>query len=370
MLNLHRNAAPRHSLPRPGSTADFWVWTQLSPDSLLQSLPDSDLKLFSKFGIHVEELKKPTHESFAQLMYEKFRVLQMTQYTRVLYMDSDTMPLVNLDYLFHLSEPNDRITLRPNLIHSSKGEPCQGGFFIVHPEENEWNRVQDIIAKQRQLGSQLPYPHFDMESGWGHNFRKEGDQWEGIVKNGKNWHYHGSHSDQGLLYYYFKYVRMDVSIVIGDRIQNWVPDMESGRPKMVEEFTNLENYAPKPAVYQFYCGKPERNTHWCKPIYRDYAHFYGKDKPWQVSQQKYFKGKREGDLRTWEYNKNDQGVRNAAYILWWRHLADINNKYSIGLDIENWDEKHAELKQESPLGYKPEYKDHTKMIENQLSNQK
>ena len=286
------------------------------------------------------------------------------------------MPLVNLDYLFHLSDSSDREndftpSLRPNLIHASRAEPCQGGLFIVHPVDHEWDKVQEIIVKQRQAGHQMPYPHFDWSFGWGHDFRKEGDQWEGIRQNGTNWRYHGGHSDQGLLYYYFKYVRQDVSIVVGDHIQNWAPDMESGKPKMVKEFQNLENYAPKPSVNLFDCGHPGKEDkklrYMCKPIYRDYVHFFGKDKPWQAQQQKFFKGKREGDIRTWEYDKDDQKNKNAAYRLWWRHLADINEKYNMGLDIEHFGSKHANLKQESPLGYLPKYGDHAQMIENLFS---
>ena len=349
-----------------GSTADFCVWTQLSPDSSLgQSLPAEDLRLLTALGIHVHQLKKPSEHSFAQLVYEKFRPLQMTDYRRVMFLDADIMPLVNLDYLFQLSDSDEPI-LRPNLIMASRAEPCNAGMFILAPEHGAWDRVQQIVQGQSRLGSQMPYPHFDWNSGWGHNFKKEGDQWEAIKQNGTHWKFHAGHSDQGLLFYYTKYIRQDVSIVIGDHVQNWVHDTKTGMPKMEKKIEDLQKYSPSPIVYQYDCGHPGKEDKklrfMCKPVYRDFVHFFGKEKPWQSPQHKWFKGKREGDIRTWEFDGDRQKNKDAAYRVWWRKLADLNEKYSIGLDIEHWDKKHEELKQVSPLGYMAMYSDHAKMV--------
>ena len=63
---------------------------------------------------------------------------------------------------------------------------------------------------------------FDKIWGWGHSFIEAGDFWEGIkVKYGRRWAWHAAHADQGLLYYFAKYAKKDVSIIIGDRIQSW-----------------------------------------------------------------------------------------------------------------------------------------------------
>lgn len=74
-------------LRKMGSTADFWIWTQLSPDSNRTKLPDEDVRLLTELRIRLMEMEKPQHESFTQLVYAKFRLLQMTQYQRVMFLE-------------------------------------------------------------------------------------------------------------------------------------------------------------------------------------------------------------------------------------------------------------------------------------------
>ena len=188
-------------LRKLGSTADFWIWTQLSPDSNRTTLPTEDVRLLTALNIHISELEKPAHESFAQVVYSKFRLLQMTQYQRVMFLDADIMPLVNLDYLFHLSM-GSKPQLRPNLILATRGEPCNTALFIVQPLPGDWESLQQAVHEQHEAGKKLPYPHFDWQSGWGYNFLKLRDQWEAINKNGTGWRFHAGHSDQGECLYF------------------------------------------------------------------------------------------------------------------------------------------------------------------------
>eukprot|EP00978_Attheya_sp_CCMP212_P002116 scaffold4358_cov59-Attheya_sp.AAC.1 len=209
----------------------------MSPNSTLDEMPKEDLRLIKALGIHVRHLEKPTMTSFARLVYDKFRTLQMTDYKRVMFLDADIIPLVNLDYLFHLSDPDESslpTVLRPNLIMASRGEPCNTGMFIVEPKLDAWDRLQAVIEKQRESGRKLPYPHFNRRDGWGHNFIRARDDWEAIDKKHNTWNYHASHSDQGLMYYYAKYMTQDVSIAIADRLQNWMPS-DGQLPQKVSE---------------------------------------------------------------------------------------------------------------------------------------
>lgn len=343
-----------------GSTADIWLWAQLSPDSKLQHLPEEDLRLLNALNVHIEQLPKPKDESFASIVFEKFRPLQMTQYSRVMFLDSDIIPLVNLDYLFHLTDPNyggERISLhlfRPNVIIASRAEPCNAGLFILEPEEGGWERVQEVIKAQRENAKDLDYPFFDWYDGWGHNFVEEGDHWDGIAFSSQRWRYHGGHSDQGLLYYYLKYIKQDVSIIIGNRTESWIRG-ESGRPVLSETISNLESErAPKPSEPQHSCGVPdeEQNTdfaHLCLPIYRDFCHFMGTNKPWQI-----------GVVSPW--GPSNSLMWNAPYRLWWSELTKLNSQHAMGLDIEKWDTVHLKTMRESPLGYIAEMKDHAKEI--------
>jgi hypothetical protein len=330
-------------LRKHGSKADFWVWVEMSPNSTLDEMPQEDLRLIKALGIHVRHLEKPSMESFARLVYDKFRTLQMTDYKRVMFLDADIIPLVNLDYLFHLSDPDESslpTVLRPNLIMASRGEPCNTGMFIVEPKPGAWDRLQAVIEKQRESARKLPYPHFSRSDGW-----------EAIDKKNNKWNFHASHSDQGLMYYYTKYMTQDVSIAISDRLQNWMPSDGQLPQKVSEVKGELAKYSPKPAAYQHFCdAEPNSASMYCYPPYRDVCHFMGSNKPWQL-----------GVGVKFMKNTNTHG-KSAPYRLWFKELTEINEKYDMGLDIKNFDTVHLKKMKESPLGYMAMYTDHTKEL--------
>ena len=340
-----------HLLKKLGSEADFWIVAQLSHNATGNELPTEDVRVLQALGIHIKLLDKPVKSSFAHLVYEKFHPLQFTQYRRIMFLDADILPLVNMDYLFHLSDPEHTecpTILRPNLILATRGEPCNTGMFIMHPEPGAWDAVQRIVDRQHELGKKLPYPHFDRADGWGHNFRKEGDFWEAIKKNGTKWDYHAVHSDQGLWYYFQKYVQQNVSIIIGDRLQNITPGPD-GKPQKEEFRDVLTKYSPTPIADQHRCMKGNRNfgqAHICNPVYRDFAHFMGKKKPW-------FKMPCRGC---------GAAELHQPHQRWFDELAEINREFKMGLDMEHFEEKHIPYMQESPLGYQAQFGDHMEKV--------
>ena len=205
-------------LRKVGSTEDLWIYVRLSPDSKLDDLPSEDRRLLEAMGINIVLLEKPRNESFAQLVYDKFLTINMTDYKRVIFMDGDMIPMTNLDYYFHLSDPEytDLPTeLKSNFIMASKGEPCNTGMFMVTPSKEAFDEYNKIIRDQLEIAKTLDYPYFDKRRGWGHNFIEAKDWWEAVSKTSKKWSYHASHSDQGLMYQFAKYTRQDVSIAIG-----------------------------------------------------------------------------------------------------------------------------------------------------------
>jgi lipopolysaccharide biosynthesis glycosyltransferase len=348
-------------LRKYGSTADIWLWVQLSPDSRLQELPEEDIRLLKALNINIKSLPKPKDESFARIVYEKFRPLQMTQYRRVMFLDSDIVPLLNLDYLFHLTDPEyagERTSphlFRPNVIMASRGEPCNAGMFILQPEEGAWERVQEAIRTQRESAKDLEFPFFDWYDGWGHNFVEAGDHWDSIEVVSQRWRFHGGHSDQGLLYYYLRYIKQDVTFVIGNRTENWVAGNQSGQAELIERVPNLvHEKSPEPSEPLWSCGVQNETqnidfAHVCLPIYRDFCHFMGISKPWQL-----------GRISPWGHTGSSGW--NAPYRLWWRELTELNGKHKMGLDIEHWDEVHLPAMKKSPLGYIAELKDHAKEV--------
>ena len=111
------------------------------------------------------------------VMMEKFRILQLTDYSRVMYLDYDVMPTCNLDYLFDLSDPlsestvrsrnttNSRLDisfrLKENVIVAYRREPSSGGIFILKPNATDYNDIQRIINEKEARSLKQPYPHWD-----------------------------------------------------------------------------------------------------------------------------------------------------------------------------------------------------------------
>jgi hypothetical protein len=289
-------------------------------------------------GINIVLLEKPRNESFAQLVYDKFLTINMTDYKRVMFMDGDMIPMTNLDYYFHLSDPEytDLPTeLKSNFIMASKGEPCNTGMFMVTPSKEAFDEYNKIIRDQLEIAKTLDYPYFDKRRGWGHNFIEAKDWWEAVSKTSKKWSYHASHSDQGLMYQFAKYTRQDVSIAIGDRVQNWKQG-EQDKPTLESEVTGmLSKYQGELLRYQWSCNKPEADRiqsdlevmGWrCTPPYDSTAHFMGQTKPWKSS---------------WaSKDYTDYSFRQfAPKYYWFRELEELNVKLNMGLDMDHWDSK-------------------------------
>jgi len=345
-------------LRRLGSTADFWLYVRLSPDSKMTTLSDEDLRLIQAVGIKLKQLDTPEHESFGRLVYDKFLTLNMTDYKRVMFLDADIMPLTNLDYLFHLSDPEYKETptvLKPNFIMATREEPCNTGMFFVEPSSKAFREYKEVVHRQHEKGKKLPYPHFDKSEGWGYDFRKNSDYWEAVHKKGGNgWHWHASHSDQGLMYYLAKWVFKNSSIAIGDRIQNLKPANEDGKVEIEsDEAGVLAKYQPKILEYQWNCNsdKTEEKYLWrCTPPYEAFAHFMGNKKPWQS------KFNLKGINKTWLHRQE------AVRFLWFRELISMDEELRIGVDVQHWNEKHLPQMKNSPLGYMA-------MIRDQLKDQ-
>ena len=109
------------TLLNSGSVADIVVMVQLAYDpdgnnNTHTSLPQEDVDLLQSIeNIRIQYLPTPTTEqNFYSVVLEKFRILTLTQYSRVLFLDGDLWPLCNLDYLFELSEPLTIMTTTSN----------------------------------------------------------------------------------------------------------------------------------------------------------------------------------------------------------------------------------------------------------------
>ena len=195
-------------LQEAGSKADVVALIQMSARTNETVLPEDESKLLEAMNVKIEYIPKFSsmlHEVFYTLMLEKFRILQMTQYSRVIFMDGDVMPLCSLDYLFELSEPESgEPLLKDNIVISYSNQPAHGGFFMLHPQAGDYDEIHKIIRTTEEKALSLPpFEHWDEVEGWGHRIEPP-DRWTSSMTKftSTNWSWHGVHADQGLLYHW------------------------------------------------------------------------------------------------------------------------------------------------------------------------
>jgi hypothetical protein len=270
-----------------GSQADVVIMVQLSYNTNSTRLPQDEEALLAAVGVKIKYLPKfaaKVHEQFYGLVMEKFRILEMTEYSRVLFLDSDIMPVCNLDYMFELSEPpvgqlesaTPPALLKGNVVLSWKTEPGHAGFFMLSPGPGKFNEIQQIIRRREEEALNMTYPYWDNEIGWGRRFNNETDYWRSEDGNtGTLWDWWASFADQGLIYYWAKYHEKSTSIIIGHEVETWGTD-ENGVLK-------LERIITGGPLNNFTCIPRDRKSYFRASPYRDYLHFTGNRKPWDMN---------------------------------------------------------------------------------------
>jgi hypothetical protein len=266
-----------------GSLADIVLMVQLSYNTNSTRLPQDEEALLAYVGVKIKYLPKfaaKVHEQFYGLVMEKFRVLEMTEYSRVLFLDSDIMPLCSLDYIFELSEPPvgqlqsmASPLLKENVVLSCRKEPGHAGLFMLSPGPGKFDEIQQIIRRREEEALNMSFPYWDNEIGWGHRFNNVTDYWRSEDgTKGTLWDWWASFADQGLIYYWAKYHEKSTSIIIGHEVESWGAD-ENG-------VLRLERIITGGPLNSFTCVPRPRNSYFRASPYRDYMHFTGRKKPW------------------------------------------------------------------------------------------
>ncbi|MGK3739305.1 MAG: hypothetical protein ACI90V_006152 [Bacillariaceae sp.] len=151
-----------HNLRLSGSKADMVLMIQMSSITNFTGLPLLEETLLYKMNIRILYLPRyadPKLESFYALMMEKFRILLLDEYDRVMYLDADVMPKCNLDYIMELSHRGD--LLKENVVLAYKSEPASGVFFVLKPNASDYTKIVEIITETERKSLELPYPHWD-----------------------------------------------------------------------------------------------------------------------------------------------------------------------------------------------------------------
>ncbi|KAG7354537.1 hypothetical protein IV203_003893 [Nitzschia inconspicua] len=290
MGSLYSVVAIVHKLRNMQSVADFVVMIQISASSTNSStLTPLEEEVFDKLNVTVVYLPRPLLpelETFYSLVVQgKFYILNLVQYSRVMFMDIDIFPRCNLDYIFALSEPDSSPErqaqtdpnftrnpyLKENVVMGWKHEPSNAALFVLKPQLGAYDKVLQPIIDRKESRP------WDPVLGWGHKIDSD-DPWvapSGMT--GTNWTWAYAFADQGLLYHWTKYVQRSVSLITPGVVENWGTSSCPTSKVVCKETTLREILEP------YSCRRRVKRE---MSPYRDIFHFTGDRKPWWSNQTK------------------------------------------------------------------------------------
>ena len=127
---IYNIAIAKDILKQMNSTADVVIMVRMHALTDATSFPKEDEEILSKAGVIIKYIPPPITDNFYTAMMDKFRILELTEYDRVIYLDSDVMPVNNIDYIFQKSVGPDA-KLQENVVLQNHLEPASGGGFHV-----------------------------------------------------------------------------------------------------------------------------------------------------------------------------------------------------------------------------------------------
>jgi hypothetical protein len=208
--------------------------------------------------------------------------------------------------------------------------------------------LQEIIDRREiDALNRTLHHNFDNELGWGASLKPTGG-WKGTHRGGDNWAFWYGAADQGLLYYWAKFVEQNVTLLIGETFENWGSQMDNEDNGTRTPVLELSYQAPfddfrgvsmqrsykdsacitshaKKGVESAFCHEPVRSLH----------HFYGKNKPWTHMPPSSFRTAGE--------------ARKSAIGIFYYYLDRVNSQYNLGLNLDDWASEKKKI-QGLPLG--------------------
>jgi hypothetical protein len=95
-------------------------------------------------------------------------------------------------------------------------------------------------------------------------------------RTGTEWDWYGSIADQGLLYYWLKYVKKSVSLIIKHEVEQWEVNGEGVLEREDDLHPNI--------LDQYGCAKDLGSRKLLGPSpYSDFVHLTGRAKPWHAN---------------------------------------------------------------------------------------
>ena len=296
----------------PRGSFDFVVFVMMDSthEEPWTALPTQDKAMLERAGIKVQYVEPYFGEpSFYTLIMTKLEIFSLTDYTSVVFMDSDVLPLASF------ADFAAAHGLRENVIWAWKVSPMHGGFLVVRPSADTYETAKSLAMKFRD-------EEWKFAEGWGESLKEGWINMHGKV-GGRDWEFNGGHADQGLFYYLLKYVVQDVSIIYVDQVVDWVGGVETARARE-SAFKGDEERV-----------KVRMDSMVDKVPYNLFYHFTGKQKPW-LQEAVGGGGGVGGD-----------GGRENALALWYDTLRTVDEMYQLAIDIDGLHNQDMR----SPLGY-------------------
>lgn len=345
--------AASYSLRSSSSTADIVVKVRMSSTINATRLPSMYEDWIKMAGIKLTYLDKVNVESFGSACLEKFRILEMTQYDRILFLDADLLPICNTDWIFNESFNDDGL-FSDTVVFNSGVAPATAAFFLMTPQEGEFQRILDIVERQRNKSN----AKFDYKLGWGHVIDVN-DTWRGWIKKGNLWNMYGAWADQGVLYHYVKYVRLDYTQVRShpDIVESWkdiTHEIDRWSYKNITIIPVDDRYLGMVDVKVGKltgCGiETSRRGYTDFPPYSEFHHYAGGKKPWNRPLLSNDAPKSLADAKKRGKAEVDKRLRHnlKQQAIWFYYLGKANETFNLELP------SNITVSQGNPLGYGPQ----------------
>jgi hypothetical protein len=308
-----------------GSKADIIAVYKLSHEYPFEKLPKVDEDLLDSLGVEVRYLAKEddTGYSMYATTFNKFYIFNMTEYRRVMFLDSDLLPVGNMDYLFELSDSG---VFKENILIAGILEPANAGTMLIKPNATVYQTIERLRKEKGKSISEKKL--LDKDYGWGHKIEPP-DLWEtnDPNRNGTEWTFWGSFCDQGYIYYFCKYVSKSCTHILSRKIYNFGPGPNG--TTAIEKMWKVASPKDSPMAtlskrhYSFFprsCGKfagASRNTGYpgCVPPWSDFHHFTGRGKPW---------------MKSFDALKSKEKPTNSE-VLWWHELFALAHEHGVNI---------------------------------------
>lgn len=137
---------------------------------------------------------------------------------------------------------------------------------------------------------------------------------------------------------WIKYHKKKVTLIIGERVQNWDLHKNGTLIMESERIRPFDNYTQPHPSFRLQSAAEGMEFLFEAP-YRDYVHYVGALKPWL--------GPLPGPLG---YQSLDASQpKRARRQLWFTVFSELNDELNLGYDFSNWEVEKKKL-QQPPLG--------------------